>query len=298
LSWRDFFHGTAARVEAEVDLSHKHQFLDLIIIRAGAEPPRRAPDGFEPWAPHNLISFKSYQDTLDDWALQELGAHYVNYRKQASPDMNHLLPVDDFRLIAVSARFPRDLAKQVALNRVSEGVYTVQFVTKQICLVVIAQLPRQPHNAMLHVFSADESLVEYGATNYQPYSSETSSLLLQMIAKYRTEGIGMRETLDELARRVHQEFQDEMFRKARQQVLEELTPQQRLEGVPVEKRLEGVPVEKRLEGVPVEKRLEGVPVEKRLEGLSAEQRLAGLSAEEREKLLRLLQGEQKSADPK
>jgi hypothetical protein len=31
---------------------------------------------------HNLISFKSFQESLDAWSLKELVGHYVNYRKQ------------------------------------------------------------------------------------------------------------------------------------------------------------------------------------------------------------------------
>jgi len=42
-----------------------------------AEPMR---EGLEELAAHNLITFKSHQEALDDWALKELTGHYVNYR--------------------------------------------------------------------------------------------------------------------------------------------------------------------------------------------------------------------------
>ena len=102
LSWIDFFQGTALDVEKEMDLSLKQQFVDLVLIRKGPGPiPRPLPDGFEDLAAHNLLTFKSHQEALDGWALCELVGHFVNYRKQASPSLNDLLPEDEFRLFAV-----------------------------------------------------------------------------------------------------------------------------------------------------------------------------------------------------
>src|SRR5919205_2002974 len=124
LSWVDFFPGTPVTVEPEKDLSEKQQLLDLLILRPGAGAlPRRLPDGFEDLAGHNLVSFKSYQEALDGWALNELVGHYVNYRKQVSPSMQDLLPETDFRLFAVSVRYPQGLARQVAMTSVQPGVY-------------------------------------------------------------------------------------------------------------------------------------------------------------------------------
>ena len=49
-----------------------------------------------------------------DEALKELTGHYVNYRKQVSSSMQELLPEQHFRLYAVSARFPQNLAHHQA----------------------------------------------------------------------------------------------------------------------------------------------------------------------------------------
>src|SRR5947209_20601518 len=86
LSLVDFFRGTPVTVELEKDLSLKQQLLDVILLRKGTAPlPFRLPDGFEELAPYNLVSFKSYQEALDGWALSELIGHYVNCRNQLSP---------------------------------------------------------------------------------------------------------------------------------------------------------------------------------------------------------------------
>ena len=68
--------------------------------------------------------------------------------------MQNLLPESDFRLFAVSVRYPQNLAQQGILARVREGVYQVRHYTGNIRLVVVHQLPQEEHNAMLHLFSA------------------------------------------------------------------------------------------------------------------------------------------------
>src|SRR5437588_367114 len=178
LSWIDFFWGAPVSVDVEKDLSLKQQLLDVVLIRKDAGVlPRRLPDGFEDLGGHNLISFKSFQDTLNGWALNELVGHYVNYRKQVSPSMQDLLPESDFRLFAVSARYPQGLAQEVALDQVQQGVYAVHHFTGTIRVVVISQLPRQEHNGMLHLFSASEEQRQYGATHHFLCSPQTSTLL-------------------------------------------------------------------------------------------------------------------------
>src|SRR4051812_21213143 len=184
LSLMDFFRGTPVRVELEKDLSLKQQLLDVVLLRTGAAPlTRRLPDGFEVLAPHNLLTFKSYQEALDGWALLELLGHYVNYRKQVSPSMRDLLPEMDFRLFAVCVRFPQDLSWQVTLIPVQPGVYDVRHFTGFIRLVVVQELPQEEQNAMLRLFSARTDLFQYGAAHYRQHSAETSTLLVQLFQR-------------------------------------------------------------------------------------------------------------------
>ena len=58
LSLVDFFRGMPVQGELEKDLSLKQQLLDVVLIRMEAVPLScRLPDGFEPLAPHNLVTF-------------------------------------------------------------------------------------------------------------------------------------------------------------------------------------------------------------------------------------------------
>lgn len=199
LSLVDFFRGLPVSVKYEMDLSLKQQFLDVVIIRKDATVlPCRLPDGFEELAAHNLITFKSYQESLDGWALNELVGHYVNYRKQTSPSMQEMLPESDFRLFAVSVRFPQSLTKQVPLTPIQPGVYQVRHFTGPIRMVVIHELPPQEQNAILHLFSAKPDLLQYGATHYQQRSKDTSTLLKLLLNRYGLEAVIMQDLLEEL----------------------------------------------------------------------------------------------------
>jgi hypothetical protein len=108
LIFTDFFTGSAWNVELEKDLSMKRQLLDIIILRhdgGGLIDP--LPDGLEGMKKHNLLTFKSIREPLDDWVLKELTGHYVNYRKQISPSFNDLYPEEQFQLYGITARYPK-----------------------------------------------------------------------------------------------------------------------------------------------------------------------------------------------
>ena len=79
------------------------------------------PDGLRDLANHNLISFKSFWEPFDDWTLKELTGHYVNYRKQATPHRQELLPESEFRLFgacsASAAASASDRAREAPRRR-------------------------------------------------------------------------------------------------------------------------------------------------------------------------------------
>jgi hypothetical protein len=117
----DHLSGTPFTVELEMDLSKRQQLLDVVVVRRGTGMmTRELPDGLDDLVDHNLITFKSHHEPLDDWALKELTGHYVAYRKQISP-RGELLPEAGFRLYAVCARRPRDLFHAVRLDSLGPG---------------------------------------------------------------------------------------------------------------------------------------------------------------------------------
>jgi hypothetical protein len=249
LAWTDFFEGTAVRVEPETDLSRKQQFLDLAFVRDKPEPiPRPLPDGFEDLSGHNPVTFKSHQEALDCEAVWELVSHFVNYRKQVSPSMQELLPRVDFRLFAVCARYPQQLANEVPLTRVRDGVYDLHGIGLRIRIIVIGQLPQEEQNAMLHLFSAREELLRYGREHYRPYSGETSSLLFQLFQAYKEEP-NVSEALKELYRQTVEEI---LASTPPEDLCKRLTPEERVKGLPAEERLKGLSAEEVIKGLPPE----------------------------------------------
>src|SRR5438105_7618143 len=133
----DFFTGSPFVVELEKDLSMKKQLLDVVILRKGqGQFSGCLPDGLDNLATHNLITFKSHQEALDDWALKELTGHYVNYRKQVSTSLGKLLPEQRFRLYAVCSRYPQNLANAVSWRPLQGGVYECRRGSDVIHVVV------------------------------------------------------------------------------------------------------------------------------------------------------------------
>jgi hypothetical protein len=278
----DFFADSPYVVELEKDLSIKRQLLDVVILRKReGRFDGRLPDGLEDLAAHNLITFKSHHEALDDWALKELTGHYVNYRKQVSPSFEMLLSEDEFRLFGVCARFPQNLARHVNLEEVNQGIYDCRRGSDRIRIIVAGRVSDESHNAVWQLFSASPEQVQSGAAHYQMRSAEASTLLGNLFQHYRVEGFEMPYTMEDYRRDYVKEH------------LKRLSAEERLEGLPPEERLKGLPPEERLKGLPPEERLKGLPPEERLKGLPPEERLRGLSVEElariREEVQKLLE---------
>ena len=71
----DFFANTPFTVDVERDLSQQQQFLDVTVIRRNRRRFKGVlPDGLRDLSEHNLITFKSHHEALDDWAIRELAA--------------------------------------------------------------------------------------------------------------------------------------------------------------------------------------------------------------------------------
>ena len=228
LSWIDFFHDTNVEVETELDLSLKKQLLDLVIIRKGlVQLLRRLPDGFDDLRTYNLVTFESYQEALDAWAMCELIGHYVNCRKRFRPSMDDLLFEEDFRLFAVCAPLPAevdpasgtDRPRRRGLRGACPGSGHPHYRRRRI-----ARGGAQRDAPPVH---ARQELLRYGKEHYRPRSTETSTLLYQLFKAY-SEDPAMSEKLKEFVR----QSIDELLR--------ELPAEERLKGLPAEERLKGL----------------------------------------------------------
>jgi hypothetical protein len=243
----DFFTDSPFTVEVERDLSQQQQLLDVVIVRRGrGRLSVRLPDGLDGLAAHNLISFKSHHEALDGWAIRELVGHYVAYRKLVSPSPSELLPKDRFRLYAVCSRYPHNLAGQVPWQQHQAGVYDCQWGLDAVRVIVAGELPREKHNAPLHLFSASSELVGFGRSAYRQHSERTSRLLLQLFERYQGEDLVMPYTMEDFDRWYFKEHFAKLTPEEQREALERLSPQQRRElfqVLPPEERLAGLSTE-------------------------------------------------------
>ncbi len=271
--------GSPFTVELEKDLSAKRQLLDVVVIRRGpGQVTCPLPNGLDDFVDHNLITFKSHREPLDDWALKELTGHYVNYRKQVSA-RGSLVPEDRFRLYAVCARHPRDLFAAVPAEALGPGVYTCRRGSDAIRVVVAADLPKTERNALLHLFSAAPDQVQYGAEHYRLQPSETSTVVYKLFEQYRLEGLTMPYTMEQFRKEVASEILEELTPEELLGVLNKRTPQDR------QRLLEARTIGERLRVVEELKSKERLRL---LEELTPAERLRGLSLEQIEAYLHRL----------
>jgi hypothetical protein len=221
----DFFTRSPFIVEVERDLSVQQQLLDVVIVRRGrGRFVGRLPDGLDGLREHNLITFKSHREALDAWAMKELIGHSVAYRKLVSPSPSALLPEGQFGLYAICARFPQQLSGQVPWQPVQPGVYDCSWGTDAIRVLVAGELPPEPHNALLHLFSAAPELVEFGRGAYRRHSETTSLLLGQLFKKIREEGLAM-YTMEDFVHDYVKEHFPRLTLQEQREALERLSPQ-------------------------------------------------------------------------
>jgi hypothetical protein len=272
---RDFFTGSPFGVEVEKDLSVQQQFLDVAIFRRDRRPfAGRLPDGMDDLGEHNLVSFKLHREAADQLTMEELVGHFVAYWKLVSPSPSDLLPRELFRLFAVCARYPHNLAGQVPWHEQQAGVYDCQWGTDLVHVLVAGQLPREEHNAPLLLFSASPELVEFAQGAYRRRSEDTSALLDLLLKRFQGEGFSMSYTLEDFKGDYVTENLAKLAPEKQQEALRALPPETRLAGLSAEERLAGLSAEERLAGLPPEQQEEAMrslPLERRLAGLSEEQ---------------------------
>lgn len=232
LTLTDFFLNSAYEVELEKDLSLKQQLLDVVIIeKRGGKTPDPLPDGLENLAAHNLMTYKSHQETLDGWTIEELCGHYVNYRKQIGPSFEKSPDENDFQLYAVSTRFPEKLAKQIDLISGIPGIYDVRWGIRNIRIIVLSRISPAERNAPWLMFSAESEKVKFGAANYR-WNSPVSGIINKLYKKYKTEGVTiMPYTIEDYQREVKEEVLKSLTQEDIDQLLKGMKPEERMRGL-------------------------------------------------------------------
>ena len=267
LTLMDLLANSNYEVELEKELSLKKQYLDVVIIRRTLGAPlSEMPVGLEPLAQHNLLTYKSLREPLDEWAIEELIGHYTNYRKLVSPSLNELLPVEHFQLYAVSTRYPSHLLNgKVSFQEIAQGVFELTWGKRLIRLIVSNRIALEEKNAFWLLFSGKAQGFAYGDEHYHWRHPRERAVLNQLYELYKKEGVVMPYTMEDFNRDFTREH------------LHLLPPEERLRGLTPETIFKQFSPEERLKGLPPETVFQQFPPEERLKGLSPEMIEAYLS---------------------
>jgi hypothetical protein len=101
-------------------------------------------------------------------------------------------------------------------------------------VVVAGELPREAHNAPLHLFSASPELVGFGGLAYRQRSDQTSRLLGELFGEFVREGLAMPFTMEDFNRQYAKQYFPRLTPEERAEVLQALPPEERLAGLSAE----------------------------------------------------------------
>jgi hypothetical protein len=241
LTLMDLFTDSNYAVELEKELSVKKQYLDVVIIKKTiGKPLEEIPAGLENLTEHNLLTYKSLHEPLDNWAIEELICHYANYRKLISP-VEQLLPQDQFQLYAISTRYPHKLLNQeINFQEIQTGVIDLKWGTRLIRLIILNRIAKEKKNASWLLFSGKGEEFVYANQYYQWRRLSEKAVLNQLYELYRAQEVIMPYTIEDFNRDFTREH------------LHLLPPEERLKGLPPESIFEQFSPEERLKGLPPE----------------------------------------------
>jgi hypothetical protein len=226
--------------------------LDIVIIKkTTGQALKKIPAGLENLAEHNLLTYKSLQEPLDDWAIEELIGYYSNYRKIVSPSLDKLLPANLFKLYAISTRHPYNLLnKKSIFKKIQTGVFDLTWGSRLIRIIVLSRMPQEKKNALWQLFSGKAAEFAYGDQNYHWRCCREKAVINQLYELYyKKEGVIMPYTMAD--------FNKDFTREH----LDLLQPEERLKGLPPGERLKGLPSETVFQEYSLEERLKGLPSE-------------------------------------
>jgi len=225
----DLLTNSPYEVELEKEVSLKKQFLDVVIVRKKANVTDiELPVGLENLAEHNLLTYKSLQESLDSWAIEELIGYYSNYRKIISPSLGKLLPVEHFRLYAISTCYPAKLLSKIPFQEIEHGIFDLTWGDRQIRLIVVRQIERSKRNAFWLLFSGKAQQFVYAEQHYQWHCPAERAVLNQLYEWYKQRGVVMPYTMEDFTR----EFTEEhLHLLPPEKVLRQFSLEQRLEGL-------------------------------------------------------------------
>lgn len=101
-------------------------------------------------------------------------------------------------------------------------------------MVVAGELPPDPHNAPLHLFSARPDLIGFGGRAYRQRSAKASRLLGQLFEGLQAEGLVMPYTMEDFERKYVRDHFPKLTPQEREAAIQAIPPEERLAGLTAE----------------------------------------------------------------
>ena len=108
------------------------------------------------------------------------------------------------------------------------GVYHCLWGTDEVRVIVASELPREKHNAMLHLFTTSPELLGFGWSRFRPRSKRTSTVLKQLYESFQREGVIMPYTMSDFIVAFLQKEYQKATPDERQDFLNSLPTEERL----------------------------------------------------------------------
>ena len=226
-------------VHVEVDLLGESPKADVLLLRRegdawNAAQRARLPDGVrDSKAGHVLLEFK-YTESINENALAQAVAYDYFYRQAQR------LREEQALTVALSARTPqKSRLAEWGYREQQDGVYRSPLpLLRRIWLLVLNDLPPNPHNAYVKLFASREQ--ERGAA-FAALDSPTITESVPLHAYM----MGLQQTLElkgegDMAELLTPDRIMEIGEEIRQRVLETATPEEKLAGLGPQERLEGL----------------------------------------------------------
>ena len=162
------------------------------------------PDSLNLLKAHNLLTYKSFRETLDAFAMDELIGHFVNYQKL----IEQRLSSEQAQLYAISTRYPQKLFQQLQPTTTTQnGIYMLLWGQHSVCVIVLGKIAPHPHNAAWNFFSDQQDRIRQAAKDYT-WKQPQAMIMQQLYRHYQLEEwIQMPYTYEQFER----EFKEELF---------------------------------------------------------------------------------------
>ncbi len=247
-------------VDVDFDVARTEKRIDILIVKKAedANPPVIA-DGFDNLQTHNLITFKSFQESMSVHALEELICYFKLYQTSERASDERRIDPDQIRLIALATRYPRKMMKRkwIGKKKIKNGVWDLMYGGTPIRLIVIQKLKLEKQNANILLFSSKKAQVQYGKANHSLGDSRYLGLMSKLFIRFSLGGLDMGKLYDWSWEGVSKDIREN------EQLLQGF-----LSGLGAEKVTKFLPPKEVLNQYTPEQRLQDVPVEDRLKGLS------------------------------